>query len=254
MVRKMTTKRKRVRKTVRRRRARNPRSAQLKHHKQTFKLQPQLLQSNPGTGNAVILGVLGGSAPITAVSTAVASTTGFLNNWDFGLACSHALEDLASVGNWTALYDAYRITKVTATIEYCANSAGPQGSALLPTLYMYWDQDDDAPPTSIEDVNRKTGHRRFTPTSSKRSVSFSYRPTIRQSVTTSANANSPYQISSTAGSPWLNCGGDGPKVLHYAFKLWVSDFYAIAGNNAVADAFRVHWKYDVQFRSPIRND
>lgn len=241
------------RKTRRIRRRRNPKAKQLKHHKFTYNLDPQLIQSNPGTGNAVIVGLLGGTVPIQSVSTVVSATTGFLNNYDFGLACSHQLDDLAFVANWTAMYDAYRITKVTAKIEYCANNAGPQGSALLPTCYMYWDQDDDAPPTALVDVQKRYGVRRFTPSSNKRTCSFSYRPTIRQSVTTSANANSPYQISSTKASPWINCGGDGPKVLHYAFKLWVSDFYAIGGNNAVADAFRIHWKYDVEFRSPILN-
>jgi len=234
------------------RRSRVPRGmrAQLRPYSYVFTLEPQILQSATTGTTPVVVNTFAGQLPIVQSNlTSNASNTGFTNNWDFGLACHHNARDIANWSSYFGIYDAYKITKITAKIEYLANTAGPQGSALLPTVWAYWDQDDTAVPTNIAALTGKTGVKMFTYNATKRIFNFTFRPTIRESVETSANANSPYAISGR-GNQWINCGGDGTIVNHYAFKMWCTDFYAAIGP-ASANAFRITWKYHVTFRSPL---
>lgn len=234
--------------------------AQMKHYNYTFHLQPQAILSNyvaPGsTGPAVIINPNPGSTPpgigrqlpIGAV-TVTTNDLGLTALVDWSTACTHSLNDIQEFSAYTAMYDAYKINSVTATLEYLNNSSAVNGSGTLPTFYMYWDQDDAVYPLSIKQISGKTGRRVFTPTSSRLKTSMRYTPRTQNVVEGPASGGAVPVVAVVANkSQWIDCVN--PNVPHYAFKLYCQDWLAALAPT-IYNVVRIRFSYNVSFRSPL---
>jgi len=223
--------------------------AQLKTYNYNFQLAPQLIQSSLSAISTVALNTNSPNVPIDSSGgfLNLSSTVGFPGVADWSAACTHKLNDIANFAQFTALYDAYKINSVTVTLEYLSNSANVNGGGIMPTFYMYWDQDDAIPPTTVATMLGKTGVKKFQPTSSKLMKKFRYVPVTANLAFTSSSVGAPAIIPNK--SQWIDC--QNTNVEHYALKLYGQDFTA-QGNPASLNMLRVHYTYNVSFRSPLR--
>lgn len=234
------------------------RSLQFKPYNYRFKPPPQLLVASSTVAapnqTAWQFSIVNdaGALPLTNNATnlqIIGSSTGLSNFCDIGLACTFKLDDCITYQSFTQLYDAYKITKVSLTIEYLNNVSGIGGAALMPTIYMYYDQDDANVPTSQVRVIGKQGMRlHHFNTGKQAKTTFKFSPTIPQLAI--ADAEGTISQAMVASKPqWIDCAA--PSVPHYAFKALITDLYA--PGVPVVNVFRLNWTYDVQFRSPVAN-
>lgn len=239
----------------RNRKSRVPRSLAPRSHMKpytfNFKLRPQILLNDAATIGSVsfVLGSGGGNAPLTNAAANLSintSSAGLIGFSDVALGCPIQLEDIASYAAYTSVFDAYKINYVTARIEYLNNSALVNGTGLLPTVHMYWDQDDAAPPPSLQSISGKQGAKLFCPGSNKRSGVLKFRPLTRNGVNTASTVSGAIVPNK---AQWINCtAGNVP---HYGFKAYITDFFSPGPAAPATNAFRIHWTYNVSFRAPI---
>lgn len=224
----------------------------LKTYRYKFALNSQVLAAPLATANmAQFVAAPAGQNPLTNTSLSVLSgTCGFPNFIDVQLACSNALTDIANIGAFTVLYDAYKITKVHCEVEYLSNIAAANANGLMPTVYYWVDRDDAVVPAGLPQILGKQGIRKWHPTSSNSRKTISYTPCQRIGV---QNSNPPTSTGITPGAElnrpmWINCSQG--MVPGYALKMVIVDFYSPGAQN-VNNAFRFNWHYDIAFRSPL---
>lgn len=219
------------------------RSLQFKPYNYQFKLQPQLLvPSTAALGTYVFNGA---QAPFTNLEIFNGSpSSGFSGYQDLGLATSFNLQDINQYQKYTTMYDAYKINKITINVE-CLSNFASQG-ILLPTIWMYYDQDDSAVPVLIQTLTGKQGVKKHA-FGTKRSVSFSFTPTLQNT----AFGNGGSQPVVVASKPqWINC--NYPLVPHQALKIWIADTpKSLTADIPTVFAYRINMTYDVSFRSPL---
>lgn len=170
---------------------------------------------------------------------------------DVSIAAYHQINDIVNFAQFTDVYDAYRINKVTLNVEYLSNVASAASASVMPTLYMYWDQDDAAVPASLSSINSKMGVRRIQcGDRMKTQWTMSYKPTVAAALLqgTTDVITDKLGAAEVRKSPWINCLF--PTVKHYGVKMVIADLYA-PGQNNIANGFRFNWTYDVSFRAPL---
>lgn len=180
------------------------------------------------------------------LSSTVSSGTNFPDFWDFGMSAIFRLTDLQSYPQFSAMYDAYRIRKIDVHIEYLNNMSIVNSGGLLPTIYLYNDQDDAVTPTDLRGIQAKEGVRRILlANKGKVSIKHSIVPRIAPQAKSSGGGTG-----SVVAKPdqWINCT-DGA-VNHYSLKAYVTDFYA-PGLSTVSQAFKFNFVYHVEFRAPL---
>jgi len=238
------------------RRSRIPRSPQMKNYSYIFRLNPQII-STDGQGYVRIpantqLGPLkpGTGAPPTggSIVTYATSTSNFPNCVDWGCAYAPTFGDVANAGNFAAMYDAYKIDRVTVELQYLTTTAitGSAGVAsVMPTFWMYFDQDDATVPVDVQNVSRKTGCVKWQPTSSRLTKKFSFKPRVAIAALTALSGN----IASVIGKPgqWLDCQQFTTN--HYGFKMTCQDFGTPTTGSY--NAVRIQYTYHITFRSPL---
>lgn len=237
------------------------RSLQFKNYTYQFKLLPQLITVNNDPAASLIAwkvanpggaGALAGIQPLSQSELGYFSpSNGFTNCCDLGLATAFQLTDIVNYTAYTTLYDAYKINKVTMTIEYLNNVINAGLQSFMPTIWMYYDQDDQGLPTTASLLTGKQGVKKHTFGSDrKNTVSFSFTPTVQQTVAASSgNANA-----MVAAKPMF-INSAYPSIPHQALKLWIADCPArLSADGLVESAFRINWTYDVSFRSPIKTN
>lgn len=246
----------RLRKRKGNRRGRIPRGlkaprAQLKSYTFNYKLTPQTWYS-----------ALGGSEPVLSagrqlIPNAVSSSgfwgaltpsndTGSQPGYsDITMTLGHQLIDSSGAIVMSSAFDSYKINKVTAKVEYVGNLASGFAS-IVPQFYMYWDMDDTSPPANLSVQLGKTGVKRWQPSFNKTSTTFSYVPVPR---TTAGNGGSTPQNALVPNkSQWVNC--QYPTLVHNAFKMYVSNFYAPMQTGVPGQMFKVSFTYNISFRAP----
>lgn len=222
---------------------------QLKHYTYNFKLSPQAINASLTTADTVILNNNSPLFPIqaTGLSGALSNSLGFAGLTDWSAACTHQLSDVLNASNFTQMYDAYRINYVTVTVEYLSNAVTPTSNSILPTFYMYWDQDDAVQPPNVRNILGKQGVKKWQPTSSSLQKRFTFKPQLAVAVESDA-AGVPTQVVVPGRSHWIDCST--PRVPHYAFKIYCQDFTSL-GVAGAYNVVRLHYTYNVSFRSPL---
>jgi len=216
-----------------------------------FNLAPQIMKASQITGTNPVnfSGAPNGVVPITSLLINP-SITGFSGFYDVGLACPFALSDIGNIGPWRQMYDAYRINSISLTIEYLNNSSSVNSSGLMPTIWLYQDQDDANVPTALTALTGKQGVKMFQFGDKARTkYTFKLTPTLQTVVTTAAGANS---VVVNKKPVWCNTSPSTPgyaSATHFGLKMYITDFYAPQVAN-ICNAFRFNWKYNVSFRSP----
>jgi len=218
----------------------------LKVYKYKFMLKPQILIND--VPNSWTVSTFGGSYPLTPANLSLNSSdnglTGFFN---LGIGARFQASDLANFSAFGAIYDAYRIDKVHMEIQFLDNTSAQDTFGLMPTMYIYWDQDDATVPVNIANIISKQGVRRFQfGNKMKTTFKYSFKPTIGYAVTTT-NAGG-ITASQVGKSAWLNT--TDKNVNFYGLKAMITDLYSPGATQADC-AFRINWSYDISFRSPI---
>lgn len=246
----------RPRRPRRARKSRVPRSlgliaprGSLKTYNYVFKLTPQILSPDLGGVIKVLVPPTsqGAALPIVPVSgvATYAPMAGYAGTIDWGAACTHAVSDIGSFAAYTGIYDAYKLLKVVAEVEFLTNvttnsTVGPQPT---PKGYMIWDSDDKVVPTSVRSMLGRQGVKTFQPTASKTRFTLTYRPMVGAVVNDPAG----FVGAMLPQSPvWIDCLN--PNVPHYAFKLYMSDWNT---PNQQQNALRITFSYHVAFRQPL---
>jgi len=215
-----------------------------------FKLKPQTLVGNIGGPGGLVLSTTTGQLPISStgppswsVQTAESGLPGF---YDIGIAVAFKLSDIKQYLGYSALFDAYRVDKVGCEIEFLSNFSAVNGNSLMPTMWMYWDQDDAIVPTSSVLLTGKQGAKcvQFGNHSTTK-FKTSHRPRVATGILDNTGTVIGAGIGS-AGKQWLDCVNTD--VPHYALKLWISDVY-LPGTFPIA--FKFNWEYKMSFRAPI---
>jgi len=242
------------------RRSRVPRSLLMKPYSYVFKLNPQIISTDgqafvriPALSPAAPIKPGTGSPPTTGgIVNYTTASSGFINCVDWGVAFAGQLSDCASANAFIGLYDAYRIDRITVTVQYLSTALAPgttNGSMVMPTFVMYHDQDDAVNPPDVYSLSRRQGSKRFQPTATKLATSFSFVPRLAVGV-----GINPAGLSGNgaivAKPTWIDCAT--PNVSHYGFKMTCQDFGVpqAGGFNAV----RLQYTYHVSFRSPLNTN
>lgn len=224
--------------------------AEMKPYRFKFHPASQVLTSNTTAGALTLSASAGaGQFPVTASTYLIpASSNGLPQYFDIGLAVNFKLSDLSAYPFYTALFDAYKLGKVTLNLEYLNNVSLASGAGLMPTVYMYWDQDDAAIPANLSVITRRQGVKiRHFGNHSKTVQSITIKPI--PSMVVGDGAGGTIQAGVPTKSQWLNCVDDN--VPHNALKIFITDVY-LPGGTTVNQAFRFNWTYDVAFRSPLQ--
>ena len=203
----------------------------MKSYEFVFALPAQILTGST-TGGQLVLSGTGGQNPITASPVkfnTLPSTNGLAGFWDCAMATNFKLSDVANYAAYTAMFDAYKITKVSLSLEYLNNFSSVSSTGLMPSVYAYWDQDDATVPASALVAQQKQGVRRFQfGNGSKTCYKTSHRPMIETAV---GVAGGGVGIAGIQKSAWLDCLS--PTIAHNAIKLFMTDLY-LPGSTAVA--------------------
>lgn len=224
---------------------------QLKPYTFSFKPQPQAVISNIITPGQVSIAPSSTQAPFNSTNFAIRSNTlsgaGLVNITDWAMACTFQLTDLQNYAAFAGMYDAYKINYVTVTLQYLSNTAGVGTNSLMPTFYLYADQDDVVVPVSASQISGKQGIKKWQPTANRTTKSFRIRPTTLSTVE-GAIAASTVNASVPNKQLWLDCVDSS--VPHFGCKLYCQDWLA-AGSSTSLNIVRVHYTYNVSFRSPL---
>jgi hypothetical protein len=209
-----------------------------------FRLPPQFLLNAQAVPGTISYGGAGaGSKPLSSSNVLVyPSLSGLPNLYDIAFSVNHNLSDLANVGAYAAMYDAYKIGRINLRLQWMQNVSQSTGApGVLPTVYHYYDQDDIAIPPSTTSISGKQGVviRQFG-NKMKSSLNFSYVPIPAQTVFGS-NAIVPKD------RQWLNCSFQN--IPHNALKVYIADVFLPGGTTQ--NGFRLQWEYNMQFRAPV---
>jgi len=246
----------RLRKRKGNRRGRIPRGlkaprAQLKSYNFTYNLTPQTWYAALGGSEPVLSSgrqLIGNTVSSSGFWGAVtpSNDTGSMPGYsDITMSMAHQILDSSGAIIASSMFDAYKINKVTAEVEYVGNLASGF-AGIIPSFYLYWDQDDTSPPANISVQLAKTGVRRWQPTASNLKTRFSYVPIPRASAGNGGTAS--FNPMVPKGAQWTNC--QYTSLLHNAFKMYVSNFYAPMQSATQGHMFKVSFKYNISFRSP----
>jgi len=214
-----------------------------------FQLPSQTLASSnvPGqlllsaTGSAGVRPITGGSFQLFP------STNGLAGYYDVSMACPHTLADTNYFANFTAMFDAYKFGKVTVNLEYLNNVSAANGTGLMPTAYMYWDQDDAVVPPSLTSISSKQGVKvRQFGDRAKTSLRMSYVPVTEDVI--GVNGGGVSSAGVAAKPRWVDSAT--PSIQHNAIKIFITDVY-LPGTSVVTQAFRLNWTYHISFRAPL---
>ena len=196
----------------------------------------------PLNGQTIVQAV-GGPATSGTFSQMRPAVSGFADYWDVGLACSFKLNDLTNYTAFANQYDSYRINKVTCTIEYLSNTANVNGSGLLPTIYIYNDQDSATPPATLSAVVGASGVRQI-------QLANRMKTTIKHSCVPRILVDS-QASASIVGKPnqWLDC--TDVAIDHHAMKFYLTDLFVPPASSTQTTCFKFTFHYHVQFRGPL---
>lgn len=243
-IRKARKPRRRVARRVRRvpRRRAIP-GAMMKSYNYTFQPNDQWIAS---TNNATPgdIAVVPFAPPLSAagITSPVPSQSGFQFYYDFGLAMTFKISDVANLVNFARIYNEYKINSIQVKVTYLTTEANIQGLGLLPTMNYVMDTSNPVALTLLQDVQGKAGSRTVHVTSSRNTLTLNIKPFTRTVVATAPNNTAAAKVE-RAG--WISCLNQD--VVHYAGKFWFQNVY-LPTTSTTNTALQYEYKFNVSFR------
>lgn len=149
-----------------------------------------------------------------------ASSVDTLNTRQVGASMQFKLSSATDFGDFTALFDRYKITGIKLRFLYqsnIANADSTSGSNSLPLLNYSFDADDAGVPTSLDEVQRKQYcHQKIL--NGNKTFSLYIKPRILKEVYASA-VSTGYN---SAPATWLDSAY--PNIPHYGVKMWLNNW------------------------------
>lgn len=152
----------------------------------------------------------------------------------------HRLNQAMQSGDFTALYDQYKITGVKATFLYQVSDSGATGASVLPTIMWATDYDDILPPTYPALRAKQNVKQRILSANSPFSVF--YRPKTQTTIQSSNGALIP-NAAVTRG--FLNC--EFPAVDHCGLRFSLNNMYGSTGTSAQLE---IKFTYYLSLKGP----
>lgn len=221
----------------------------IKPYSFTYNLPPQVLRFS-GPGAMSLAPLPSGQYPLLAGGGTTWQTTsasnGLVDFYDIVGAVPFKLSDLTFYSSYNTLFDAYKIGKVGLHLEYLNNVSPVNQGGLMPTCYLFWDQDDAVMPVSVLGMTSRAGVKirqfgdkgKTTLKTKAIPVTSSVLGNVGGGTATAGIANKPL---------WINC--TQPTIAHNALKFIITDVYMPA--TGVTTAFRFNWTYNIKFRGPL---
>lgn len=157
------------------------------------------------------------------LGTAVPST--FFDSNDVGMGIRFKLDSVIDYGDFTQLFDRYKITGVKLDIMYQQSTqyVNPDGSGPLiqPTLYWAYDFDDATPPASADQLTNKSYVRQRVLTANRSSTKVFLKPRLPKAIVTDAGSGLQAINATTERATWIDCGLPG--IQHFGLKLWLAN-------------------------------
>lgn len=160
----------------------------------------------------------------------------------FGAVCYFKLNNTLQSGDFTALYDRYKINGIKVKVIPLSNVASANGQGLIPTMVYHTDFDDSLTPTSDTDVRVKAGAREVR---LDKPVSIFIKPKIADAIL-GASAGTAFSIPRAA--PYINMSY--PDVPHYGLKMYFRDVNLMASASNVNTCFRFETTYYLSCKDP----
>lgn len=167
------------------------------------------------------------------------SASGLAGCYDFGIAMNFQAFHLQSIGNYSVLFDMYRIDSVTVNIRWLNNSAV---NTPAPTIYAITDYDDTIIPLNSIELARQ-GRRIFRfDNNSKTNFKITIKPKRTAPANLPAGTGTGSQIISNG---WCDMGA--LKIAHNGLKLWVENM-ALPDPAVLLTAFEFTYQYRLSFK------
>lgn len=192
--------------------------ARLYRNSYLFRRQAQLMRITQTSANNVSITDGNGCLSISAVGADSMS-----NTIQWGNSYLFKLSSVVDSGDFTNLYDRYKINGVRLKIMYQADSASVGGLGVLPIFNYCADYDDATVPSALNTVQTKLRARSVVLTANK-PVSIYLKPKVATAMYQSLLTG--YAVTK---APFIN--STYPDVQHYGLKTWINNFYAPAGAN-----------------------
>lgn len=162
------------------------------------------------------------------------------NTFQNQFACVHRLDQLEVPGDFTNLFDRYKITGVKATFLYQISDASPTGGAVLPTILYATDYDDDIVPAySLMRQKQNVKQRILT---ANKPFSIFYRPRL-SGVATANGISTPGAIVGQKG--WLDTAV--PNADYYGLKFSINNMYSTLSVNTQLE---IKFTYYIAMKDP----
>lgn len=161
----------------------------------------------------------------------------------FGAVSYFKLNNCLQSGDFTALYDRYKINAIKVKIIPLSNHASVNGQGLIPTMVYHTDYDDAVTPTSDSDVRVKAGAKEVR---LDKPVSIFIRPKIADAIL-GASAGTAFSIPRKA--PYINMSY--PDVPHYGLKMYFRDVnLSSSTGSSINTCFRFETTYYISCKDP----
>lgn len=160
-----------------------------------------------------------------AGSSFISSTSAdsMTNTIQWGTSMLFKLSSVIDSGDFTNLYDKYKIVGVKLKIMYQANTASTGGNSVMPVITYNVDHDDAAIPSSLNTVSTKAAARSRILTAD-RPINIYIKPkpavALYQGIFSGFGSGNSMYVNSSS-----------PDVQHFGLKFWINNFYTPAGAN-----------------------
>jgi len=148
---------------------------------------------------------------------------------DQGYAFPFSLNQLPSFGEFTTLFDKYRITSINLTFSYWfvasqGTGVGAGITQIWPVLNLFMDDDDAAIPATKTEVLERMSLQRVAFSPTRQTISVTIIPRFIQSRAGTSTNLAPVNT-------WIDMSTPG--VQHYGVKLW-GDYYNSGAPSSIA--------------------
>ncbi len=189
----------------------------------------------------------GGTLQLANAGLTTVATPALAGSSYYGLGIAFRLSDLQGYAEFTALYDQYRVVRLTYTLSPAwtsarAPSTSPNGD-LCGWVHSVYDYDDNAAPAaSTAGIGAMMERASYALTHAVKTTATTW--VVEPRVALAAYAASAFTSYANSPACWVDCSS--PNVEHYGLKLLIE--LINPGSASVFMNFRLHVTAEVEFR------